>query len=189
VDVAVAGVAEAERDQVVPAPDLRCALHRLVDTVDRDDDVLGDRAAAPRDDGGIPARRASARAPRCRRGSRGAYTPQRAVARRFEELGLNALGLGLRAVRLGHQEKARTVRDSSGKRRRTSHEGLLVEELERGRENAVPHDTKQGVAALAEPAVEDGHRENDVGGGQQLEPRGGDDPEGPSDPTSSRLRS
>ena len=148
--VAVARVAEREADQVVAAADLERLLDRLLDAVDRDDDVLADHAAAAGDH---------------REGEPGAPLPQRrdvcALARRVDadraraggvdDLRADALRLGQRAVGLGHQQEPGALGHPAGEGRATAGERLAVEQLERRRDDPAADEREHRRAPLGRP--------------------------------------
>ena len=174
--VAVAGVAEAEGDQVVAPPDGDRLLDRLCEAVERHDDVLAEGAAAPGAHG---------------EGEAGAPPPQRleplAVARGvdgdrvlrqgLDELVANALGLVGRPVGLGDHHERGTVRDARLVRGSAGGERLDVEVLDRSRSNAVPEDAEDRLAARGRAAVERDDGQGHLRGREQLQPRRRDDAE------------
>src|SRR5579859_708417 len=129
VEVAVAGVAEAEPDQVVTAADLGGLVDRLLEPVQRDDDVLAERQPAPGKDG---ERQPAAPAPELfdPLAIRGRVHRQGSVAERLDQLGLQARRLRCGAVGLGDHEEPgalgqRAVERAAGARKR-----FAVQELD-----------------------------------------------------------
>ena len=167
---------EGEPDHVVAAPDRVGLLDRLLEPVDRHDDVLGERQAASGHD---REREPSAPAPERLDALAvgGSVDGDSALAEDLDQLGLHLRRLGGGPVRLGDDHEAGVVGHAAVERAARAGQRLAVEELDRRRPDAAPDHPQDRRAARRHVAVEHGDRQHDLRRRDQPQPRRGDDPE------------